>query len=125
MVRRQSIRMSSWVAASFSFPEGETADGWGVLLDLGFSGVRLQTRTSLAAGQEIFLSFSLGGQHFNRLHSQACRVRRDPDGYFVCGLKFLEMVDRKALKEALVELLVKGAAAPPAHHGPLSSAKGA
>ena len=106
-MRRQTARLSQWVATLLSFPEQSLSDGWGVLLDLSLEGAKLQTRSPLSASQELFLSFSLADQHFNRLHAQVSHVRRDSEGYTVCGLRFKEMLERQTLKDALVGVLTK------------------
>ncbi|MBI4054893.1 MAG: PilZ domain-containing protein [Elusimicrobia bacterium] len=104
-MRRRVVRLSQWIPLLITYPERELQDSWGHLLDLSLFGARFQTRAPLKRGQEIFLSFSIGENFFQKIRSRTVRARRDAEGYWLAGAEFLEPPEKKRLKDVLVRLV--------------------
>ncbi len=79
-------------------------DAWGRLLKITAGGAELSTAAKLAKGEFVLADFELGGE---RLLIRA-RVRHaydDDDGGRVCELRWADMVERRRLARALLDVL--------------------
>ncbi|HOW29010.1 MAG TPA: PilZ domain-containing protein [Elusimicrobiota bacterium] len=102
---RISPRLSTSLPVLLQFPESDVPEGWGRILDLSMSGVRVETRWNLKIGQVVYITFV--PQSEMRLDNLRARVVRFTweDGYFVGGLVFDESVDQAYLREVLMYLV--------------------
>lgn len=106
--RRRYIRMACFLPSYMNYSvlihyqSGQKlGDGWGVIQDISMGGVRIETRTPLAQGQEIFLSFTIA-ENFSFSNVRCIVKRMSKDGlYYQCGLEFVSVTDREHLKDAL------------------------
>ncbi|MBI4248112.1 MAG: hypothetical protein A3G41_08255 [Elusimicrobia bacterium RIFCSPLOWO2_12_FULL_59_9] len=103
MRRRRSVRLNQYLPVLWTLGEG-AQNGWGRLLDLSAVGARLLTRGVLT-GEEIFLSFELETEKFNKLRCRVARAEQDRDGYWVYGLEIAEDAARARLKQRLMSIL--------------------
>lgn len=102
---RAAPRLSTSLPVALQFAEAAPSQGWGRILDLSMSGVRLETRWPLKVGQAVYLTFE--PQNEVRLENLRARVVRLmwEEGYYVAGLAFDETVDQAYLREALILLM--------------------
>jgi hypothetical protein len=95
------------VPALLRFP-GSAArqDSWGRLLKLTAGGAELSTATRLETGENVIVRFELGGERL----AIAARVHHafdDGDGGRVAELQWNDMVERRRLAKALLDVLAK------------------
>lgn len=104
---RSGPRLSSSLPVLLRFPDADPPDGWGRIQDLSLTGVKLETRWPLKAGQAVYVTFE--AQNEMRLENLRARVVRVAweEGYYVAGLAFDETVDQAYLREALILLMSK------------------
>ncbi len=102
---RAGPRLSTSLPVILQFPDGVPTEGWGRILDLSLSGVKLESRWPLKVGQAVYITFE--PQHEMRLENLRARVVRVQweEGYYVAGLSFDESVDQAYLREALISLM--------------------
>ncbi len=95
------------VPALLRFP-GSAArqDSWGRLLKITAGGAELSTAARLAKGEAVLVQFDLGGE---RLFVPAVvhHAYDDDDGARFAELRWNDMVSRRRLARALLEVLAK------------------
>jgi hypothetical protein len=102
---REGPRLAASLPVALRFPEGDNTEGWGRLLNLSSSGVKLETRWPLRIGQPLYLTFDAQSEmRLSNLRARVVRVGWD-EGYYEGALAFDESVDRAYLKEAIAVLL--------------------
>jgi hypothetical protein len=102
---RAGPRLATSLPVALRFPDADPSEGWGRIIDISVSGVRLETRWRIEVGQAVYLTFVPHGEM--RLENLRARVIRTEweDGYYVAGLAFDATVDPTFLREALVLLM--------------------
>lgn len=80
-------------------------DGWGVVQDISMGGIKIETRTPIQKGQTVFVSFSIDN-NFTFTNTK-CIVKRVAQSgiYYICGLEFVNLVDKQHLKDALEHMM--------------------
>lgn len=81
-------------------------DAWGRLLELNAGGAVLSTAVAMAKGETLAVFFELGGERF-AVAASVDFSRRDDDGGNLVELTWRDMVERKRMARALVELLAR------------------
>ncbi len=105
---RGSPRLSTTLPVALRFPDTENPEGWGRIIDLSPTGVKLETRWPLKVGESVYLTFIPTHElRLENLRAQVLRVDWE-DGYFIGGMIFDASVDQNYLKDALVALMTKG-----------------
>jgi hypothetical protein len=95
------------VPALIRFP-GSAArqDSWGRLLKLTAGGAELSTAARLNKGEDCLVSFELGGEKL-LIRARVHHAGSDDDGQCVAELKWNDMVERRRLARALLDVLAK------------------
>ena len=81
-------------------------DGWGRLLKLTAGGAELSTAVRLTKGEMLSAHFELGGERL-RVAAHVTFVEADDDGQTRAELRWADMVERRRLARALVDLLAR------------------
>ena len=81
-------------------------DGWGRLLELTAGGARLSTSSTLAKGESVHVVFELGGDKLSIL-ARVHHAGQDDDGQCLADLSWSDMVERRRLARALLQVLAK------------------
>lgn len=104
---RSGPRLAASLPVVLRFPDTNPPDGWGRILDLSLTGMKLETRWPLKVGQAVYVTFE--PQNQTRLENLRARVVRVTweEGYYVAGVAFDESVDQAYLREALILLMSK------------------
>ena len=95
------------VPALLRFP-GTAArqDSWGRLLEITAGGARLSTPSVLLKGEAVHVVFELGGEKL-LISARVHHAGKDDDGQCVAELKWNDMVQRRRLARALLDVLAK------------------
>lgn len=99
------MRAPFLVPALLRFP-GSSArqDAWGRLLKITAGGAELSTSAKLAKGEFVVLDFELGGERL-QIRSRVHHAYDDDDGARVAELRWADMVERRRLARALLDVL--------------------
>ena len=73
-----------------------------LMIDISGGGIKFKTRTSLKAGDFVYLKFSLDEAEVN-IKGRIVRAVREEDDYYTCGVSFSD-VDSK-LSEAIIKFI--------------------
>lgn len=99
--RRIGERISTSVPVGFSLPKGRPSIGWGRIIDIGPTGLLLETRVKLKVSEVIYVSFILRqGTSFENLRARVIRTSAE-EGYTQAGIAFDEVVDPGTMKDVL------------------------
>ena len=100
-------RAAFFVPVLLRFP-GSSArqDSWGRLLKITAGGAVLSTPTRLAQGESFLASFELAGKPLTIL-ARVHHVSSDDDGQCVAELRWNDLVERRRLAQALLDVLSK------------------
>jgi len=110
--RRIATRYSTSVPAGMKFPVGRFSEGWGRIVNISSSGIRIETRFPIKVGSILYISFSLrDGLQFDNLRAHAVRVGYQ-EGYYTAGINFDDLVDQHTLRDVLLALLAEGGIRP-------------
>jgi hypothetical protein len=102
---RSGPRLATTLPVAVRFPDVEPSEGWGRIIDLSTTGVKLETRWPLKIGQSVYLSFApYHDMKLENLRAQVVRVDWE-EGYYVGAMIFDGSVDQGYLKDALVALM--------------------
>jgi hypothetical protein len=101
------MRAPFLVPALLRFP-GSSArqDAWGRLLKITAGGTELSTAARLAKGESVLVQFELGGERL-LIRARVRHVRDDDDGQRAAELQWDDMVERRRLARALLDVLAK------------------
>ena len=88
-------------------PESARQDAWGRLTRLTSGGAELSTAVRLTRGEGAFLAFELGGARFAEIRARVDHAEDDADGHRLVELVFQDEVQRRALAEALIDVLAR------------------
>lgn len=103
-----SARAPSLIPALVRFPGGAARqDAWGRLLELTAGGAVLSTAATLRLGEELTLSFELGGEEFRSVPARVSHVEPDLDGQTWAELRFADELERRRLAKTLLDVLAK------------------
>lgn len=93
------------VPALLRFP-GSSArqDSWGRLLKVTAGGAELSTPARLSKGETVLVQFELGGERL-LVRALVQHARDDDDGARVAELRWNDMVERRRLARALLDVL--------------------
>ncbi len=93
------------VPALLRFP-GSSArqDSWGRLLEITGGGCELSTAARLTKGETVLVQFELGGDRL-LLRARVHHAYDDDDGGRVAELRWSDMVERRRLARALLDVL--------------------
>lgn len=101
-----SARAPSLIPVLVRFPGGAARqDAWGRLLTLTAGGASLSTAAPLTKGEELTLSFELGGEQFRAVPAQVSFVEPDVDGQTLAELRFTDELERRRLSTVLLDVL--------------------
>ncbi|MEK7232497.1 MAG: PilZ domain-containing protein [Elusimicrobiota bacterium] len=81
-------------------------DSWGRLLKITAGGGEISTAARLAKGEIVFLQFDLGGERM-RMTARVYFAYDDADGRRVAAVRWNDMVERRRLARALVDVLAR------------------
>ena len=97
------------VPALLRFP-GSAArqDSWGRLLKITVGGGELSTAARLAKGESVLVQFELGGERL-LIRARVHHAYDDDDGHRVAELRWHDMVERRRLARALLDVLSRAA----------------
>jgi hypothetical protein len=85
---------------------GARQDSWGRLLKLTAGGAVVSTLSPLAKGEVVGVTFEVGADRITA-SGVVDSARRDDDGGWVGELRWRDMVERRRIARALVELLAR------------------
>jgi hypothetical protein len=101
------MRAHFFVPAVLRFPgSAARVDAWGRLLRITAGGGELSTSARLSKGEAVFLLFELGGERL-RIAARVHHAYDDDDGQRVAELRWSDMVERRRLARALLDVLSK------------------
>lgn len=81
-------------------------DSWGRLLALTAGGAALSTAARLSKGEIVLVLFELGGERL-RIAARVHHAYDDADGQRVAELRWSDLVERRRLARALLDVLAK------------------
>src|SRR5688572_3436571 len=97
---REGPRLAASLPVAIRFPDADHTEGWGRILDISTTGVKLESRWSHKVGQAVYLTFMpQSDMRLENLRARVVRVSWE-EGYYVAGLVFDESVDQAYLREA-------------------------
>lgn len=99
------MRAHFLVPALLRFP-GSSArqDAWGRLLKITAGGGELSTPAKVEKGERLLVDFELGGERL-RIRARVHHAYDDDDGGRVAELRWADMVERRRLARALLDVL--------------------
>ncbi|MCR4296570.1 MAG: hypothetical protein NUW21_13630 [Elusimicrobia bacterium] len=99
------MRAPFLVPALLRFP-GSSArqDAWGRFLKITAGGAELATAARLAKGEFVLADFELGGERL-LIRARVQHAYDDDDGGRVAELRWADMVERRRLARALLDVL--------------------
>ncbi|MFH1369012.1 MAG: PilZ domain-containing protein [Elusimicrobiota bacterium] len=112
--RRRHTRMACFLPSYINYSVlinvksegGGGGDGWGVIQDISMGGIRIETRVPIQVGQAMFISFGIS-DNFTFANTKCVVKRITRIGiYYICGLEFVNLVDRQHLKDALEHMIL-------------------
>ncbi len=93
------------IPALLRFPGASARqDSWGRLLELTAGGAELSTAARLAKGETVLVRFELGGEKLT-IPARVHHAYDDEDGGRIADLRWNDMVERRRLARALVDVL--------------------
>ena len=101
------IRASFLVPVLLRFPGASARqDGWGRFLKITAGGAELSTGARLGKGESVLARFELGGERFV-IRAVVGHAVRDDDGQCLAELRWADLVERRRLARALLDVLSK------------------
>lgn len=101
-----NARAPSLIPVLVRFPGGAARqDAWGRLLSLTAGGANLSTAADLRKGEDMTLSFELGGEQFRAVPARVSFVEPDVDGQSLAELRFTDELERRRLSKVLLDVL--------------------
>ena len=79
-------------------------DAWGRLLKITAGGAELSTAARMTKGERLSAKFELGGEML-RVAAEVSHVGKDDDGQTLAELRWIDMVERKRLARAILDVV--------------------
>lgn len=88
-------------------PAAARQDAWGRLVALTSGGAVLSTGACLRRGEDVLVSFELGGDRFESLSARVAHAEDDADGHVLAELRWRDEAERRRLAKALTDVLAR------------------
>lgn len=88
-------------------PAAARQESWGRLTRLTTAGAEVSTPVRLVKGEDVLLTFEVGGENHPDMRARVFWAEDDADGRRLAELVFLDEVQRRGLSKGLLQVLAR------------------